>query len=247
MTYSTKDKKVFIDTMLRARKTPSGLGIMYQPTEPRMEPRFVSLNMWDMFQWMHFRTSEHLSLYRNGSTCARPYIVAHRSSGFPTWHRLVMLWIERQLRKVSTDPDFTLPYWDWVTAKDCDVCTNDFLGGPATEGGDSRIHPNSRFHDWYTICEPHTENSCAPCDPTTRREPLVRDFGRNVTTGLPTSKQLNFVLSLYQYDVSPYNSSAGNTSFRSAMEGEAHIFADNNTQFQMHNHVRSNGSIARSG
>lgn len=53
---------------------------------------------------------------------------AHSGSGFPTWHRLFVLTLERAIQKELQDEDFALPVWHWVGANNCDICTNDYMG-----------------------------------------------------------------------------------------------------------------------
>ena len=38
---------------------------------------------------------------------------AHEATGFPTWHRLFLLWFEREMQIFLQDENFTLHYWDW--------------------------------------------------------------------------------------------------------------------------------------
>ena len=38
---------------------------------------------------------------------------AHEATGFPTWHRLFLLWFEREMQILLRDDNFTIDYWDW--------------------------------------------------------------------------------------------------------------------------------------
>ena len=38
---------------------------------------------------------------------------AHEGTGFPTWHRQFLLWLEREIQVAIDDIEFRLPYWDW--------------------------------------------------------------------------------------------------------------------------------------
>ena len=38
---------------------------------------------------------------------------AYEAPGFPTWHRLFMLWLEREFQIVTGNHTLRLPYWDW--------------------------------------------------------------------------------------------------------------------------------------
>jgi hypothetical protein len=63
---------------------------------------------------------------------------AHRGPAFGPWHREFLYQIEFDLQQVSGDPELTLPYWDWTTARTpADAgwpFTNDFMGGFGNAG-----------------------------------------------------------------------------------------------------------------
>src|SRR4051794_3258697 len=63
---------------------------------------------------------------------------AHRGPAFGPWHREFLLQLEFDLQHVSGDPELTLPYWDWTTARTpADAgwpFTNDFMGGFGNAG-----------------------------------------------------------------------------------------------------------------
>jgi hypothetical protein len=42
---------------------------------------------------------------------------AHHGPAFGQWHRGLLLQLEFDLKQVSGDPQLTLPYWDWTTAR----------------------------------------------------------------------------------------------------------------------------------
>jgi hypothetical protein len=63
---------------------------------------------------------------------------AHRGPAFGPWHREFLFQLEYDLQQVSGDPDLTLPYWDWTTARSATdpgwPFTNDFMGGFGNAG-----------------------------------------------------------------------------------------------------------------
>ncbi len=40
----------------------------------------------------------------------------HHTNEFWPWHRMYLYWFERIIRKMSGDPNFALPYWNWSSA-----------------------------------------------------------------------------------------------------------------------------------
>lgn len=63
---------------------------------------------------------------------------AHWGPGFAPWHREFLRQMEFDLQQVSGDPDLTLPYWDWTTARTPASAgwpfTNDLMGGFGNAG-----------------------------------------------------------------------------------------------------------------
>jgi len=41
---------------------------------------------------------------------------AHGTYYFLSWHRMYLWYFERIIRKISADPNWALPYWDWENA-----------------------------------------------------------------------------------------------------------------------------------
>lgn len=62
--------------------------------------------------------------------CGKAPDYAHEKLGFLTWHRLFLLWFEREIKIELDKPDFRLYYWDWRGGKDIDkLLTRDRFGG----------------------------------------------------------------------------------------------------------------------
>lgn len=49
----------------------------------------------------------------------------HSSWRFLPWHRLQLVWFERQVARISGKTDFALPYWDWDDDRIPDLFLND--------------------------------------------------------------------------------------------------------------------------
>ena len=95
--YTDSEKRTFQDAVLASKRVSSGLGVILplgivNTTEPR---RMVELTVWDMFQYLHYRTS-HRTIGDCMASNATNF--AHVTPNFPVWHRRYMLWIERELR-----------------------------------------------------------------------------------------------------------------------------------------------------
>ncbi|HYS66792.1 MAG TPA: tyrosinase family protein [Paraburkholderia sp.] len=84
-------------------------------------------------EWQQFKTTPHYASFLNAvrtmlanTNAADPNswqywtnvhmnYCPHRQPYFLAWHRGYLYYLERQIRLVSGDSDFTLPYWDWFT------------------------------------------------------------------------------------------------------------------------------------
>ena len=175
--YTEKESKIWRDTFNRAKNVSSGMGVVLPPgSSGKNGTRMVELSIYNLFQYFHYRTT-HAPV----GNCNESKLLnfAHSGPVFPIWHRHFMLWLERQMRAVSDDPEFTLPYWDWIAAKTCEVCTNK-LAGALNESDKSYpdglpLQNASPFSKWKSRCEVETNSTeCGLCDPTIPIMPLVR-------------------------------------------------------------------------
>ena len=133
----------------------------------------------------------------------------HRSPAFLPWHRRFIWDYERELQRVSGNPDLGLPYWNWPEGgENASMWDDNLLGG----NGDSvtQVVNTGPFKSGqWTIVS--SNNQAAG--------PLTRAFGRESwARSLPTLDQIQQVLSITPYDASPWsaNSSRG---FRNQLEG----------------------------
>lgn len=107
------EKAAFRDALLALKTAPSLIpGAQTAVTNGGGTP-----NRYDDYVWIH-------NMIGGG---------AHRGPAFGPWHRELLRQFELDLRQVSGNPDITIPYWDWTTARTpADPgwpFTNDFLGG----------------------------------------------------------------------------------------------------------------------
>ena len=73
---------------------------------------------------------------------------AHEGTGFPTWHRLFLLWLEREIQIEISNHTFRLPYWEWSDPSQREIpFTRDRLG-ENVEG----VVQGDLFTNWDTYC-----------------------------------------------------------------------------------------------
>ncbi|XP_058482657.1 tyrosinase-like [Solea solea] len=221
----------------------------YTQMENGSNPIFADVSVYDVFVWMHYYVSRSALLGPPGNVWT-DVDFAHWAPAFLPWHRVYLLHWEHEIRKLTGDTSFTIPYWDWRDAQDCDVCTDELMGARSPQDP-NLLSPGSVFSSWKVLCsraEEYNERGVL-CD-TTQEGPVRRNPGnhnRNLAERLPTSDDVEFTLSLTDYDTGAMDRSA-NMSFRNTMEG----FGDPQTGFGsssrlgMHAavHVFMNGSMS---
>ncbi|TKS81150.1 Tyrosinase [Collichthys lucidus] len=225
LTMSVADQHKFISYLNLAKNTISRDYVISTATRPEMgengeNPRFSDINTYDLFVWMHYYVSRDAFLGGPGNVW-RDIDFAHESAAFLPWHRVYLLHWENEIRKMTGDFNFTIPYWDWRDAQSCEVCTDALMGGR------SSLNPN--------LLSPG---------------PLLRNPGNhdpNRVPRIPTTADVEFILSLPDYETEPMDRFA-NRSFRNAIEGFTSPETGMAVQGQstMHNalHVFMNGSMS---
>ena len=143
---------------------------------------------------------------------------AHESSGFLTWHRLFLLWFEREMQIALGDPNFTVRYWDWtVDSYRNSLFTDDKLGGDSNGNVTGQYYGSA---NWQTVC--WRIDKGITCDPDTslrytlRRCPNQTDC--NDAANWPTRQSVIDALSYSDYSGKPFNKYSQAT-FSNALEG----------------------------
>jgi hypothetical protein len=144
---------------------------------------------WDDYVWLHRQVMHG----------------AHRGAAFLPWHREFLRIVEQDMRNAVSDPNMTIPYWDWTTARSSAdpgwPFTDDFMGGLGEAGtrivrtGPFRTNPNGSS-DWVL----HIVDA-EPAPELRRRAPAE-------TTGgivLPTTTLVINGLAVTPYDSNPVN------------------------------------------
>ncbi|XP_042270526.1 tyrosinase [Thunnus maccoyii] len=254
LTLSASEQQKFISYLNLAKNTISRDYVISTATRAEMgengeNPMFSDINTYDLFVWMHYYVSRDAFLGGPGNVW-RDIDFAHESAAFLPWHRVYLLHWENEIRKLTGDFNFTIPYWDWRDAQTCEVCTDSLMGGRSSFNP-NLISPASVFSSWKVICtQPEEYNSREALCNATGEGPLLRNPGNHDTNRvqrLPTTADVDFTVGLPAYETGPMDRFS-NMSFRNVLEG----FASPETgmavpgQSTMHNalHVFMNGSMS---
>ncbi|BHF64037.1 hypothetical protein SprV_0200703500 [Sparganum proliferum] len=204
LSFSPDERKKLITIISAMSRVPTDRRVLLEMDNNHSDPLKMPLTMpatlHSLINFIHFYTSRS-TLLRDVQQCARVEALNfnHNTVGFLNWHRYLMLFWERELRKVAIRlyswHDFALPYWDWVDAERCDVCTNDLVGGSGDWLNDTRrLHQSSVFYNFTEYCSvPEGDVFCQGCHvnwPELRF--LTRYYAAN---DFPTTTELEFALS----------------------------------------------------
>ena len=91
---------------------------------------------------------------------------AHESVGFLTWHRIYLLWFEREMQILLNDDSFTVRYWDWTVPENRNVL---FVSNKLGESAANGTVTGDLMSSWYLVCVDSTGTAVRErvCDPTT--------------------------------------------------------------------------------
>ncbi|CAH2281598.1 tyrosinase-like [Pelobates cultripes] len=177
--------------------------------------RFIDASLYDVFAWMHYYAMKPI-LINNTFDLIKNF--AHQGPSFPGWHRLAILFLERQIQLMTGDEDFSIPYYDWRGEKNCSICTDDLLGNNNAQG---ILTPYSHFSFWKAICSGfnYPDAYCPTADTEYKMERLHRKPGTTpYALNMPTFLDVENTLKLKEFDTPPFNETSL-LSFRNALEG----------------------------
>ncbi|KAG9481848.1 hypothetical protein GDO78_010856 [Eleutherodactylus coqui] len=205
--------------------------------------RFVDASIYDVFAWIHYYSMQ--PILRNGSLDSS-YNYAHRGPAFPGWHRLGLMFLERQIQLLTGDEDFAVPYYDWRGEKSCSICTNELLGASNRDGF---LDEYSHFAYWKSICSGfnYPNAYCQNAGDENQMEKLYRKPGADPRAKrLPSFKDVEDTLKWKDFDRPPYNTES-RRSFRNALEGFLRPSDGTTLERNMHNlvHIYFGGTMSQ--
>ncbi|XP_068110853.1 tyrosinase-like [Hyperolius riggenbachi] len=239
------DRKRFFGYLALAKTTKSQDFVILTTgnRHDRNTYRFVDASVYDLFTWMHYYSTQ--SILEDGVfSDDRNY--AHQGPAFPGWHRLCLLFLERQIQLLTGDEDFVIPYYDWRGELNCSICTNDFMGANDDQGAMGKY---SHFASWKSICSgyDYEDAYCLSAADECQMEILHRKPGANPSARKPpTFQDVEDTLKWRKFDTPPYDITS-RYSFRNALEGFMRPSDGTTRERNMHNlvHVFLGGTMSQ--
>ncbi|GCB85510.1 hypothetical protein scyTo_0026133, partial [Scyliorhinus torazame] len=116
-------KQRFLDYLERAKTTVSERYVILvtRNTSDVNSYYFHNATVYDICTWVHYVAAKPIK------TRDEPNF-AHMGPGFVVWHRKYLLFFEKEMRHLTQDEDFVVPYWDWTRSNSCDICTDELMG-----------------------------------------------------------------------------------------------------------------------
>ncbi|XP_066563648.1 tyrosinase [Amia ocellicauda] len=237
---TAEEKSRFFTALEKAKRTNSEKYVILESNDTRIAGKyeFKNATVYDQYIWLHYYAAKP---YRNSTRNA-----AHEGPAFPFWHRVFLLFIEREIRELTDDDSFFIPYWDWTKTDHCNLCTKGYFGVSDENGHIRRESPLSR---WKTLCSYDDDSLGIICLPRNRNaplQPIIRKPGKDVKYPLlPTASDVRYTLAAEKFDTPPYDGGA-KLSFRSRLEGFEVPQDSRHLLYSMHNlvHLYLNGTMS---
>ncbi|KAM3877069.1 tyrosinase-like [Diretmus argenteus] len=200
-----QERETFLSSLHTAKWSPSNRYMILTSSDTTVDGNYVFHNtsVYNLYVWMHYYSAKSYTGSENNA--------AHRGPAFAFWHRVFLLFIEREIRELTGDQDFYIPYWDWTRSNHCNICTNQYLGGV---GQDGRIDSGSPFSKWE-------ESLGIICIQSNTSEPgyLIRNPGKDpMFKTVPTTEDIQDIMAAESFDTPPFDPTSRN-SFRNKLEG----------------------------
>ena len=151
---------------------------------------------------------------------------AHEGTGFPTWHRQLLLWLEREIQVQTKNHTFRLPYWDWRDPSQREILFKKERLGESVDG----VVIGDLFTNWTTSCWEDTKGIEYPipiCNPTISSNQVLRRCPNpklciKDNPNWPSASDVNEAINIEDYDAiafDRYVNQSKKPSFRNFMEG----------------------------
>ncbi|OCT57704.1 tyrosinase [Xenopus laevis] len=241
---SLVDRKRFFSYLALAKTTKSKDFVVLTTGDRHHRDtfRFVDASVYDVFAWLHYYSMKPIMV---NSTFNEAKNFAHQGPVFTGWHRVSLMFLEREIQRLTGDEDFTFPYYDWRGERNCSICTNDFMGDNDVQG---RLDPYSHFSNWRGMCSGYDyPDAYCPVVEEHQMETLLRKPGTDpVSNRLPSVQDVEDTLQWRDLDTPPFNETA-RRSFRNALEGFLRPSDGETLERNMHNlvHMYLGGTMSR--
>ena len=212
--FTADEKAKYVNILQHMRSEDSGYDVIVENQDKKLTVQSASLLHYIVH--VHYYAARN-TLFESQSFCMNQNFInySHGGPGFLLWHRMFMLIWERRLRRIAQRlynwNDFAIPYWDWIDATWCEVCTKDLLGEEGPVYKSSRSMPPGPFQNWTVYCPFKTD--CEVC-PVGEGIKLTREF---ISFFFPTTADTDFTLSHKVYHIQENDSCV---SFSSALGGD---------------------------
>lgn len=142
----------------------------------------------------------------------------HNGPAFFPWHRSFLLQFEKDLQKVSNDPDIAIPYWDWTDkVPDASPFTEDFMGGDGV-GKQGEVLNGPFAYDGPNNWTLKITHSSHKQEAPVSMNFLRRQLGNGKASHLPKSGEVEKILKIVEYDKSPWKLTTRSKGFRPEVE-----------------------------
>uniref|UniRef100_A0A3P8TXL8 Tyrosinase copper-binding domain-containing protein n=1 Tax=Amphiprion percula TaxID=161767 RepID=A0A3P8TXL8_AMPPE len=238
---SDSERETFISSLHQAKHSPSGRYMILTSNDTTVVGNsvFHNTSVYDLYVWMHYYSAKSYAGSENNA--------AHRGPAFIFWHRVFLLFIEREIRELTGNQDFYIPYWDWTRTNHCNICTNEYFVFSRCFSFLFFSLMSSSYLSPQTIC-PYQESLGIICIHSDAAGPahLIRNPGKDpVYKTLPTAADVEDTMATALFDTPPFDKTS-RKSFRNKLEGFEFPSDSRDLNASMHNlvHRYLNGTMS---